>query len=456
LFLGGGRGGGKSFTCLLLALRHVEQYGENARVLIIRRDFPSLRDLEGEARNLFRTAYGKSLGHNQADHVFKFPSGAVVRFDQIEGVQDFHKYQGQSFSLIVADEAGQWADPQPLDMLRSSLRSKAGVPCRMILSANPGGPGHQWIMQRHIAGVCDWTPYVDRASQREFITAPSVLDDNPHLPDDYRRQIEAATATDPELRKAWVAGDWYIQRGAFFGTAFEMHRNVVEPWLELPAANGGLAPWKFRPKVRPANVPEPPRGWEYWIGGDHGSAAPSVFLFFARSPGGEGPDGKYYPNGSIVIFDECAFYDPENLNQGLHMTCEMMAGDVVARAKEWGIKPAGVLDDACFAKHGSQSGTLASEYQRAGLIVQRARKGDRLSGWQIMRRMMADAGRPDRPGLYVSKRCRYWLETVPFLDRDVRRPEDLDTRGPDHGADATRYGLLYERPTVKAVPVNWS
>jgi hypothetical protein len=73
-----------------------------------------------------------------------------------------------------------------------------------------------------------------------------------------------------------------------------------------------------------------------------------------------------------------------------------------------------------------------------------------------MRRMMADAGKPDVPGLYVSERCHYWLQTVPFLDRDPKRPEDLDTRGPDHGADATRYALLYERPTVKAVSINWS
>jgi hypothetical protein len=60
------------------------------------------------------------------------------------------------------------------------------------------------------------------------------------------------------------------------------------------------------------------------------------------------------------------------------------------------------------------------------------------------------------PGLYISERCRYWLETVPFLDRDPRRPEDLDTRGPDHAADATRYGLLYERPTVKAHKIRYS
>ena len=37
LFLGGGRGGGKSYAMALLALRHAEQYEGRARILYIRR-----------------------------------------------------------------------------------------------------------------------------------------------------------------------------------------------------------------------------------------------------------------------------------------------------------------------------------------------------------------------------------------------------------------------------------
>ena len=50
LFLGGGRGGAKSYTLALLALRHVEQYKAKARALYLRRshkgcaDFVSLCD----------------------------------------------------------------------------------------------------------------------------------------------------------------------------------------------------------------------------------------------------------------------------------------------------------------------------------------------------------------------------------------------------------------------------
>src|SRR5690606_40258784 len=69
-----------------------------------------------------------------------------------------------------------------------------------------------------------------------------------------------------------------------------------------------------------------------------------------------------------------------------------------------------------------------------------ARKGDRVSGWQRMRRLLADAGKPDRPGLYVSRACRYWWLTAPYAGRDPKRPEDVDSAGADHALDAMRYG----------------
>ena len=55
---------------------------------------------------------------------------------------------------------------------------------------------------------------------------------------------------------------------------------------------------------------------------------------------------------------------------------------------------------------------------------------------------MLDASKPDRPGLYISRACRYFWETVPSLPRDPRRPDDIDTRANDHGIDSARYGAL--------------
>ncbi len=79
-----------------------------------------------------------------------------------------------------------------------------------------------------------------------------------------------------------------------------------------------------------------------------------------------------------------------------------------------------------------------------------ARKGDRISGWERMRILLQNAGEVDVPGLYISRSCEYFWATVPFLARDQRRPADLDTDGPDHGADAMRYGLLRRKMVARS------
>ena len=112
------------------------------------------------------------------------------------------------------------------------------------------------------------------------------------------------------------------------------------------------------------------------------------------------------------------------------------------------VEPEGVADDAIFNKTGSQMGSIAEEFQRCGVRFSRAHKGGRINGWQKMRRLLNDAGKPDLPGLYVTRSCRYWWTTVPSLPRDPRNPDDVDSTAPDHAADACRYGCLNEQPVV--------
>ena len=439
LFLGGGRGGGKTRGLLFIVLRHCEQHGRHARVLIVRRHFPDMRDLEAEARYLFGAAYGKRLGYNAQTHRFTFPNGAIVQLDQIEGPADFTKFQGQSNSLVVVDEAGQFPDPQPLDLLRSTLRTQASICPRMILAANPGGAGHGWLHQRHVAGVEPWKPYTETKTGSTFVTAPSTLADNPHLSGDYADQIAAATTTDPELQKAWLHGDWAIARGAFFGPVIEESRNAVDPWPVAEYPN------------RIADLRR--RGWRFYLAHDYGAAAPSVTYICAESPGDEGPDGRFYPRGSIVLIDELATNEPGSLDRGMNYTVPRLAEEIREMCEARGVRPDGVADDACFSAHGHEAGSIADEFRKNGVHFTKAHKGDRIGGWQKVRTLLANAGKPDVPGLYVTRDAEYWWSTVPFLGRDPRRAEDVDTRSADHAADATRYGVLHEHRKMQRVPL---
>ncbi len=80
VFLGGGRGGGKSYGLAYLALRHAEQYGERARILYLRKTYKGLADFELVTRELFGKVYGTAARYNAAEHIWRLPSGAYLEF----------------------------------------------------------------------------------------------------------------------------------------------------------------------------------------------------------------------------------------------------------------------------------------------------------------------------------------------------------------------------------------
>jgi hypothetical protein len=435
IFLGGGRGGAKSYTLAILALRHAEQYREHARVLYIRQSHQGCADFEALCLDLFGRIYGRALRYNGQQGTFRFPSGATLEVNQLADPGDYAKFQGRSFTLLLIDEAGQYSSPGLLDKLRSNLRGPANMPIRCVLAANPADLGHQWIAVRWVFKAAPWAPFDEPKSGRQFIYAPSVFLDNPFIDKaEYRRQLEASCPSDPELLRAWLEGDWTVARGAYFAAVIDESRNAIDPWQSLPAARSARGEWRL------------------FLAFDFGSSAPSVTYCVAKSPGAEF-QGKFYPRDSLVLIDELATNEPGHLNKGMGYTVPVLAELIREMASRWKMKRAeGVADDACFARTGHQSGSIADEFKRAKVFFRPAKKGDRITGWNIMRRLLQDAGKPDVPGLYITRSAEYFWATVPYLGRDPRRVEDVDSRAADHAADAVRYGCLHPGPSFSVQP----
>ena len=397
-------------------------------MLFIRKSYSGLRDFEQTTRELFVAAYGSAATYSQNDHIWRLPTGAFFELAQLECHADLQKFAGRSFQVIFVDESGQFPSPELPDLLRANLRGPKGVPTRMVLIANPGNAGQTWLARRFVLGRAPWTPFQDERGDW-WALCPSVYTDNPHIDAQaYRAQLEAACQTDPELLKAWLSGSFVSATGSYFGLVLDERRNACGPF-----------------------EPEPPsdefgRAWRTWLSVDHGTAAPTVALLLAESPGGTF-GGQFFPRGSVIALDEYTTARTDDPNRGSGATVAAVTDAILTElCQKWGVRPMGVLDDACFARTGHGL-SLADEYARAGLALSPARKADRVSGWQRLRRYMADAG-TDKPGLYISRSCSYLWQTLPFLPRDPRRPEDLDSSAPDHGADALRYGLLFEFPAM--------
>lgn len=426
LFLGGGRGGAKSYCLAILALRHVEQYGARARVLYLRRSHKGTADFVSLCFDLMTPIYGTALRFNGQDGLFRFPKGGTLEVNQLESPNDYAKFHGRSFTLLLIDEAGQYPEPSLLDRLRSNLRGPKGLPIRMAIAANPGDVGHQWLAKRFVFKSAPWIAFEEMQSGSTFINCPSTFLDNPFISqDEYRKQLGASCPSDPELLRAWLEGDWSVARGAYFAAVLEESRNAVATWTSIP------------------------KGWRNYLCHDFGSSAPSVTYIVAKSPGAEGPDGKFYSRNSLILVDELATNEPGNVSKGLGWTVPILAEEIIAMCKTWKVKPYGVADDSIFAQGGHGAGSISDEFRAAGVTFYPAKKAERIAGWQVMRRLLQDAGKPDVPGLYIARHCEYFWSTVPYLGRDLKRVEDVDSRGPDHAADAVRYGCLRESQEIR-------
>ncbi len=429
VFCGGGRGGGKSYGLAFIALRHAEQYKERARILNLRKTYKGLADFELVTREVFGMVYGTGARYNATEHCWRFPNGAYIELGQLESYADYAKYQGRSFTLLIVDEAGQYSDSSLLDMMRSNLRGAKDIPIRMIIAGNPGGVGHHWLAACYVFRAAPWEPFYEPKSKRQWVYAPSTFEGNTFIDrEQYLEQLDAACADDLELLRAWTSGDWSVVRGAYFASCLSEERNAVDPWDCIPD------------------------GWEAYLAHDFGSSAPSCTFICAKSPGAT-VNGRYFPRDSIVLVDELATVRKDNLNVGFGWNVAVL-GEAIRRelCDRWKVAPCGVADDAIFARAGS----IADEFRAARVffVFDPAKKADRVTGWQRMKRLLADAGKPDVPGLYVSRACAYWWATVPTLARDPKRIEDVDSTGLDHAADACRYGLLAQT-WAKEIQVNW-
>ena len=439
LALLGGRGGGKSWALALLFLRHELQYGADAKGLYLRSTHQATRDFRAVTREVFGLAYGKAARINESSGIWKLPHGGTLEINQIEADADYAKFQGRSYSMIAADEAQLHQDLARVEALRSNLRGPEGVPTRFVLAANPGGPSHSDLTSRFVnTDAGDWEPFLEEASGRTWVRCTSTFADNPFQSLDYEQQLLASTAHDPGKRRAWLNGDWCaMAAGAFFADVLD-DKNKLDPFphdfFERPN-------W---PRDVDPTLASATRGWQTFLAMDWGSSAPCVVYLMAVAPGGEGPGGEWLARDSLVGIAELHTALPGRWTEGRGLSVPDVAELIHDMCDRWSVRPQGCADDAIFAKLGSGAGSIADEFRAHGVQFYPSGKGDRIGGWQTMKRLLADAGKLGRPGLYLSRTCQGAWATLPALEHDAHRVEDVASKSRiDHWADSLRYACVW-------------
>src|SRR5665213_1831652 len=133
---GGARGGGKTDAALGDFARHARKFGAGARGLLVRRTRVSLEPTLERARQIYGP---EGAVWNVARSCFTWPSGAVLYCRYLDRDADADAYQGHAYTRVFVEELTQFPSPAPLDKLKATLRSAAGVPCGLRATCNPGG-----------------------------------------------------------------------------------------------------------------------------------------------------------------------------------------------------------------------------------------------------------------------------------------------------------------------------
>ena len=437
IWLGGGRGGSKTSSIARKIEQRCSLHRHAENVLIVRPGlYSGFRGIADEIVAEVRRAHGVEMPVSRGkfgETIMRHPLGARIIFAAIPSSPTAaeKKYQeslhGNNHTLIVVDEITGFLAPDVLDMLISTKRSGT-VPCQMIYAGNPGGPGHNWVAQRWETGRPKWeffdVEHGPAATQR-WLSMPSTYVDNQFLPDDYLDGLRASAGGDEELVKAWVLGDWSIARGAYFARA--IGPGIEIDWPEPPE----WGPWA-----------DSAEDWPRWLCYDHGKASPGISYVICQSPGGCGPDGRYYPAGSRLLLDEWGHWQPNNPAKGLDLLVpEIAEGIIECLARPWAMRARGVADESVHADDGS--GSVAAMFAASGVHWEQQPKTGRAARAQKMAQMLAAASARsiEKPGFFVSTRCRYWWLTVPYLTHDPADPQKVAKGPTDHGYDASSYGM---------------
>lgn len=446
MFFGGARGGGKTDGMLGEFVSHQDQYGEHCNAIMFRRERTQLVDTIERSRQLF-----KPLGavFHEQEKLWRFPNGSRFQFAYLDRDSDADAYQGRSHTRVYIEEIGTFPSPSPIFKLMATLRSGHGIPCGFRATGNPGGPGHQWVRARYIdPAPLGWrtisetyvNPWTKESVKRDRIYIPSKLQDNRYLGSEYVANLQMVG--NAQLVRAWLEGDWSVIEGAFF-PEFSEAKHVIPPfaipatWLRFRSGDWGSA--------RPFSI-----GWWAVVGDD--------YQLGRYRQGNEPMVAQSLPRGALVRYRE--WYGASAPNVGLKMPAEDVADGIIAREtdepRDLEGKTAisyGVLDPAAFSSDGGPSiGERMASRKVFFRRADNARVSTRgaMGGWDQLRARLVGDG--ERPGIYFFSTCRDTIRTLPALQHDANKPEDVDTENEDHAPDEVRYACM-SRPYVKDNPV---
>ena len=401
---GGARGGGKSHW--LLAQMGVDdcQRVPGLKCLLLRKvGKANLEHFEDLRRKLFT-----KLGHEFSAFrgILTFNNGSRIIAGHFQNEKDIDAYLGLEYDVIGIEEATTLTARKYQDITTCCRTSKPNWRPRIYSTTNPGGVGHGWYRKRFIE------PWQRRAETETRFIAARVRDNRWNNPE-YIRVLEGLSGWQ---RRAWLDGDWDIAAGQFF-TTLRREVHVVADFDDT-------------------------RAREWFAALDYGFAHYTVALLGCT-------DG----DGNLFVVDEHAerLWLPQRHGPAIKaMLARHKIGD---RKLELSDLRRFVAGADVFSRQ-SDGTTIAAQYAKHGINL-RCANTDRVNGWAEILTRFGDVEAGIRPSLFIHQRCGRLIETLPALQHDPNRPEDVlkidadeEGVGGDDAADALRYLVATKSRTI--------
>jgi hypothetical protein len=436
VFFGGARGGGKTDGVLGKWAKDERTYGQHFNAMMFRKTTVASDDAIERAKEIYLPLGATFVASPHPR--FRMPNGGRIGFGYLESIDDANAWQGRNLTHVWIEEAGLYGDSAPIMRLFGVLRSAHGVPVQMILTANPGGAGQHWIRTRYKLWPFPDGPMVlngelPNGAVHRIAVIPSRLTDNKILLESdpgYVNRLYLVGSS--ALVRAWLEGDWSAIEGAFFD-CWNNERHIIDVFVI-------------------------PSHWNKFIAGDWGSARPFSFGWYAIVGEDCRVHKRLLKRGALIKYREFYGMQKDKPNVGLKLHAEIVQKMILERTGLDEKLDVGVIDPACFAESGGPSiaeRMMSVKIEGRSIVYReadnkRVRTAGALGGWDQMRgRLVGDED--GNPMLIFMNVCEHSIRTIPVLQHDTNKAEDLDTDAEDHAADETRYACM-SRPFVKTIP----
>lgn len=443
-------------------------YGAYWRGIIFDREFKNLSDLVAQSKRFFEKFNdGAKFLQSASEFKWVWPTGEELLFRHVKRESDYDAFHGHEYPFIGWNELTKHPSAnlylKMMSCNRSSFtpekdtpRDKDGniltpdgkllpeIPLMVFSTTNPSGPGHGWVKRLFIDvapnGVVhrrEVKVFNPRTQQDEVVTKTQVAifgsyRENIYLSPQYVAELE--TITDPNLREAWLNGNWDVIAGGMFDDLWRRNVHVL-PRFKIPS------------------------GWKIDRTLDWGSSHPFSVGWWAEANGEEAiidlPDGTQRkfcpPPGTLVQFAEWYGTKEIGTNEGLKLSAPKLAEGIRDREiklmeNEWIVKQplGGPADNQIRDVREVDVDTIEKKMADKGIRWTESDKspGSRRNGAQLMRDRLEAALKGEGAAIYFMQNCAGSIGTIPALPRDEDNIDDVDTSAEDHPWDMTRYRVL--------------